>query len=196
MKNYIIAFTVVFGLWIQACSSQHDSNKINVPQTSGVAEQNDPHAQPHQEPKPEFQAPPEQREELPPPPPGYPNPADEPKPVLEMAKIVKEDGKKWKVNVEVIEAVDEIDKYVDIFILDESPTEQQFMEFALGVRERQHRVFDVSTVEPPADVHLQEFLLKIDEMVMHIESGQPEMRTAALETMHKQLHAFAIYFEE
>ncbi|MBT3964667.1 MAG: hypothetical protein HOE95_11170 [Flavobacteriales bacterium] len=70
------------------------------------------------------------------------------------------------------------------------------MEFALGVRERQHRVFDVSTVEPPADVHLQEFLLKIDEMVMHIESGQPEMRTAALETMNKQLHAFAIYFEE
>lgn len=193
MRHSITILTLIFTLVVSSCSSQDGSNKIDVPASSGVAERETPDEM--ATPRQEIQAQPEQREELPPPPPGQKRPDEGDIPKLELAPIVKNDGKKWKVNEEVVEAVEKIDEYVDLFLLKEKPTEEDYIEFALGVRDRQNKVFESSTVKPPADIHLQEFLLKVDEMVMHVESGEPAMRAAAMETLHKQLHVFPIYFE-
>lgn len=103
-------------------------------------------------------------------------------------------GQKWTANPETSAAIEVLDEHLDMFLLKDEHTMEEYRALGKQMLSDYNEVFAVCTMTGEAHEQLHNYLVPVGTMIEVLNTGNEEACEDVLEPLHRHLHVFAVYF--
>jgi len=112
-----------------------------------------------------------------------------------LADLSFENGMKWKANPETSQAIESMDDAMDVFLLTEDHSIEEYHEFSVLLGEQYQNIFKVCKMSGAAHDELHKMLVKMNFFIQKMSSEDLNEIKRGCDQLHKQLHLYNVYFE-
>lgn len=112
-----------------------------------------------------------------------------------LADLSFDNGMKWKANEETSHAIESMDDAMEVFLLTEDHSLEEYNEFAALLALKYQNIFKVCTMRGAGHDELHKMLVKVNFYLEKMASENIDEVKKGCDQLHKQLHLYSVYFE-